>query len=195
MIKDIFEAGVHTDSNGKTRNWTEKEIDKFILGFDKTTGRNSKGNRIPMCVGHPKTNSPAYGWVGKLWRSGKKLFAEFVDVVDEMKTAIRKKMFRETSISVNPDGSLGHVGFLGAKPPAVAGLGDIQFEENKMVTINYCSQEEDEIPNFNFDDLTDFQDKRPPTTVQTLIFDKKIFPTADSVRAWIKEHPKFKVAA
>ncbi|MDY6904094.1 MAG: hypothetical protein SWH61_05345 [Thermodesulfobacteriota bacterium] len=119
----IFETGTHTDSSGKTKKWTEADLDRIVNAYDP------EKQEAPVVLGHPKTDSPAYGWVEKLKREGGKLFARYKQVPDALKSAIGDGRYKYKSIAVRPDGSLRHVGFLGAKAPAIKGLGPIQFED------------------------------------------------------------------
>lgn len=81
-----------------------------------------------MVKAHPKDDAPAYGWVSKLWRDGKSLYAKFTDVKDNMMQWLKDKSYRDCSIALNGL-VLRHVGVLGAGIPAVAGLKDFKFSE------------------------------------------------------------------
>jgi hypothetical protein len=50
---------------------------------------------------------------------------KFRDLVPEFVETVRRKMYPNRSIAINPDHSIAHVGFLGAKPPAVKGMAPI----------------------------------------------------------------------
>ncbi len=128
----IFKTGKHTDSQGNTREWTHEDLDKIVEKYDP------KQHEAPAVIGHPQTNSPAWGWVEGLKREGDLLLAKFKDLVPEFVEMLRKKMFKKRSISLYPDLTLRHVGFLGAAPPAVKGLPDFQFQENDLsITIEF----------------------------------------------------------
>jgi len=95
---------------------------------------NAAGAEAPIVVGHPKDNSPAFGWVKSLKLFGDKLLALPSKIVPEFVEAVQKGLYRNRSISLNGDGTLRHVGFLGGTPPAVKGLADVQFNEGEDVT-------------------------------------------------------------
>lgn len=119
----MFRAGEQTDSKGRKRTFTEADLDSIVANHNDT-------NAAPFVFGHPKHNDPAYGWTDGLKREGDTLFAKGKDVVSEFETAVKKKMFPKRSVSIEPVGdgwALRHIGFLGAKRPAVEGLGEIQF--------------------------------------------------------------------
>jgi len=110
------------------REWTEEDLDRIVAGYDPTA------HEAPVVLGHPKDNAPAFGWVGELKRDGKKLLAQFRQLVPEFVEAVREGRFKKRSISLYGDGTLRHVGFLGAVPPAVKGLTDVAFQadENEL---------------------------------------------------------------
>jgi hypothetical protein len=128
---EVFTAGNHTDSEGHTRVWSESDLDIMVNSYDQ--GKHE----APIVIGHPKDNAPAYGWVETLKREGSKLLAKFKQVVPAFAEAVNQGLFKKRSISVYPDGSLRHVGFLGAMPPAIKGLADFQFKDADKKTSEY----------------------------------------------------------
>lgn len=133
---EIFKVGKHTDSSGTVKEWTEKDLDKIVAQYN-----GQKEHEAPIVVGHPADNSPAYGWIEKLKRVGDTLLALPKQVVAEFAEAVKKGMYKKRSISLYPDGTLRHVGFLGAVPPAVKGLEDIKFATNKYKQLVYEFEE------------------------------------------------------
>lgn len=138
---EIFKTGIHTDSNGNTKNWTVEDLKKIENNFQE------KNKDVPICCGHPKTNSPAYGWVDKLKISGESLFAAYKNVQPEFKEAVQKGLFKTRSISLTPDLVLRHVAFLGGQAPAVKGLEQFCFEtpDEADITINFNANVETKI--------------------------------------------------
>lgn len=118
---EIFRAGTNTDSKGRTRTWTEADLDKMVNEY------NPADFEAPVVIGHPKDNAPAYGWVAGLKRTGKLLLAKFKQVAPEFSKMVEDGRYKKRSIRVLQNGTLGHVAFLGAVPPAIDGLKDIQF--------------------------------------------------------------------
>lgn len=116
---EIFRTGTWTDSAGRTRTWTRADLDRIVRTYDPSK------REAPLVFGHPKDNAPAYGWVEKLRVSGESLCAWFKQVPDAVKELIAQGRYKKRSISLYPDGTLRHVGLLGAVPPAVPGLKDI----------------------------------------------------------------------
>lgn len=126
---EIFKAGTHIDHSGKKVTVTTADIDKIISNF------NEKNPDVPLVIGHPKVNSPAYGWVDKLKREGKTLLATFKDVSSEFAEWVNQGLYKTRSISLYEDNTLRHIGWLGAQPPAIKGLASYQFAENEEVQI------------------------------------------------------------
>jgi hypothetical protein len=124
----VFRVGTHRDSEGNERTWTSADLDRMISVYDPTH------HEAPIVIGHPKDNSPAFGWVRGLKRKDGTLYAA-ADLLPEFDEMVKRGLFKKRSISVYEDGTLRHIGFLGAKPPAIKGLPDIRFGEGGAVTI------------------------------------------------------------
>jgi hypothetical protein len=126
---EIFRSGTHTDSMGRTMTWTNEDLDKIVANY------NPEESEAPIVIGHPKTNHPAWGWIAALKRVGDRLLALPKQVVPEFAEMVQKGMFKKRSISIDPEQHrLIHVGFLGAVPPAVKGLKDIEFRTGEEVS-------------------------------------------------------------
>lgn len=123
---EIFEGGEQKASNGKIINLSEADLDQVI--------DNSQGRDIPLVIGHPKAADPAYGWSNEYMREGLKLFTRSHSFADEFSEAVQHKHFPKRSVSLEPSENGGlqirHIGFLGAVPPAVKTLTDIEFEQS-----------------------------------------------------------------
>jgi len=124
----VFRAGKHTDSSGNTRNWTTDDLDKIVCSF------NPAVHEPPLVIGHPADNAPAFGWVAGIKREGTGLYLKYKDVANEFKDWAAKKLFKKKSIALYPDGSLRHIGYLGAMPPAIKGLPDFAFNDGDRGT-------------------------------------------------------------
>jgi hypothetical protein len=120
----IFRTGEHTDSEGNTKTWTEQDLDHIVDSYDP------QYHEAPEVIGHPSTNAPAWGWVEALKRVGDTLFYKPKDRIAEFTDMLKKRMFKKRSISLYANGTLRHVGWLGATPPAVKGLADVAFNDN-----------------------------------------------------------------
>jgi hypothetical protein len=120
---EIFKAGTHTDSNGQTREWTEKDLQEIASLY------NPALHEAPVVIGHPETDSPAYGWVESLKAEGGKLLAKLKDIAPEFKNWVKRGLYKKVSVALYPDLGLRHIGFLGATPPAIKGLKQASFLE------------------------------------------------------------------
>lgn len=131
---EVFCIGEHTDSSGNTRDWNQSDLEEIVNQY------NVKKHEAPVVVGHPKENAPAFGWVEALKTDGKVLYAKFKQLVPEFIEAVKNGLYKKRSISLYPDLSLRHIGFLGAMPPAIKGLSDIRFNEKNTITMEFTSQ-------------------------------------------------------
>jgi hypothetical protein len=121
---EIFRGGRQVDSNGREHDG-DALIERAVSQF------NAAAHEPPLVVGHPRDNSPAFGWVEGLKtavRDGAKvMLAKCKQVVPEFEAAVRQGVYKKRSAAFYPDGRLRHVGFLGGMPPAVKALADIGF--------------------------------------------------------------------
>jgi len=127
---EIFRTGEHTSSEGHRKTYTETDLDR-IATYDRAR------HEAPVVIGHPASNAPAYGWVSRVYRDGETLKADLADLDPAFVGLIRSGRFKKRSISLYPDGTLRHVGFLGAVPPAVKGLKDVAFAEGDATTFDF----------------------------------------------------------
>jgi hypothetical protein len=134
---EIFRAGRHVDDTGTPREFSDADIDAIAAGYQP-------GEReAPVVIGHPATDAPAYGWVQKLRAvadaAGRRLTMSLRDVEPAFAEMVLARRFPKRSAAFYPPDHpnnptpgqwyLRHVGFLGAQPPAVAGLKDIHFAD------------------------------------------------------------------
>lgn len=131
---EIFRAGRHTDDAGEVHLFTEADVDGMVASY------NPALREAPLTVGHPKDNLPAYGWVlglqktptGALTMTPHQVEPQFAEMVAAGRFKKRSSSFYPPNAPNNPTPGrwyLRHVAFLGAQPPAIAGLKDIQFAE------------------------------------------------------------------
>ncbi|MBX3655703.1 MAG: hypothetical protein KF686_16090, partial [Ramlibacter sp.] len=96
-------------------------------------------HEAPLTVGHPAGNRPAYGWVAGLQADGDVLKSSHRDVEVAFAEMVGQRRFPKRSASFyhpqdpcNPRPGvwyLRHVAYLGAQPPAIKGLKEIEFSE------------------------------------------------------------------
>jgi hypothetical protein len=138
----VFRTGKHVDASGQEKEWRKEDLDRIVYSY------NPQGHEAPVVIGHPKENAPAYGWVAALKREGEVLYANLKNLVPEFVDMVKKGLFKKRSISLYPDLTLRHVGFLGAMPPAIKGLEDIKFQGRDQTTISFSDFED----NLNFEE-------------------------------------------
>jgi hypothetical protein len=122
---ELFESGTRTDSAGRAKTWTNADLDQMIAN-------HSAADAAPIVIGHPKddASSFAYGWTEQLKRVGNMLLGKFNQVDPEFEQLVKDGKLKNRSIRIlkGPNGfKLGHVGWLGATPPAVSGLKPVEF--------------------------------------------------------------------
>ena len=131
---EIFRAGRHTDDAGTVHEFSEAALREMAAGYNPTL------REAPLTVGHPASNLPAYGWVKSVKSANGVLSISTHQVEPQFSEMVQAGRFKKRSASFYPPQSpnnptpgkwyLRHVAFLGAQPPAVAGLKDIQFSED-----------------------------------------------------------------
>jgi hypothetical protein len=125
MWIEVFRTGTFKNSAGVENTWTEKDLEEIVSKYDPSKFE------APIVIGHPADNAPAYGWVEALKREGKSLFAKIKPTVQEFIDNVRNGLYKKVSISLYPDRSLRHIGFLGGAAPALKDLPIVQFKEGE----------------------------------------------------------------
>ena len=129
---EIFRAGRHIDDAGVAHHFSDADVDGMAASY------NPALREAPLTVGHPADNLPAYGWVKSVARNAAGVLAitphnvepQFAEMVAARRFPKRSASFYPPQAPNNPTPGkwyLRHVAFLGAQPPAIAGLKDIQF--------------------------------------------------------------------
>ncbi len=125
---EVFRPGTFRALGGQTVSYSPDDVAALAESYDPESAP------APVVVGHPKTDSPAYGWVKRLeWDpQAERLYADIGDIEPAFEQAVKAGRYRKISISLFPSASpanprpgkpyLKHVGFLGGAAPAVPGL-------------------------------------------------------------------------
>jgi hypothetical protein len=134
---EIFTTGSHPGNGpGAKRTWTETDLDGIVSVFDVA----QQAGRVPLKFGHNEEQAvtdgqPALGWVSRVWRQGNKLMANFVDMPSVVLDAIKRGLYKFVSVELLTNAKQGDATFpymldavalLGADPPAVSNLADLQ---------------------------------------------------------------------
>lgn len=142
---EIFRAGKHTDSKGNTAEFSAADLQSVVNNFKPKTA--------PLVIGHPDQNDPAWGWAAELKIEGDKLFARADDVATDFANAVESKRFPNRSVRLVKTANgyeLGHIGFLGAKPPAVGGM-QWQFNASDAEAVSFEFALDDQIKSLTID--------------------------------------------
>ncbi|MBX9935029.1 MAG: hypothetical protein K2Y10_00355 [Burkholderiaceae bacterium] len=131
---EIFRTGTHIDDAGVAHHFSKADLAAMASSYQPAL------REAPLTVGHPKDNLPAYGWVqslattpaGTLAMNASQVEPQFAEMVAAGRFKKRSASFYPPNSPHNPTPGqwyLRHVAFLGAQPPAVPGLKDIQFSQ------------------------------------------------------------------
>jgi predicted transcriptional regulator len=125
---EIFHAG----SYGQQGSYTEHDLDRVVSNYDPSF------HEAPVVIGTPKDGSPAWAWVAQLKREGTALLGRLTQVQPAFEQMLKQGQFPKRSIAfyrtVNGP-SLRHIGFLGARPPALEGLPGVAFSSSTQRAI------------------------------------------------------------
>lgn len=135
----ILKPGTFTDIHGTKVTFAQADLDQMIASYDAAS------DPAPIVVGHPTTDAPAYGWIGRLAMENGHLVAHPSEIAPAFAEVVAGGHYRKVSPQIYPPASpanpkpgqwyLQHVGFLGASPPAIKGMGTVAFAEDAGTTI------------------------------------------------------------
>lgn len=136
-LKSIEAVEIFSIGKWNGDEYTEADLDEMVRAFSETADRS----RPALKLGHDENQEllqrdglPAAGWVGKLYRSGSKLLADFIDIPNKIYELIKNKAYRNVSSEIYWDvefngvsyrRALAGVALLGADMPAVTNLSDL----------------------------------------------------------------------
>ena len=140
----IFRAGRHRAMDGKFYEFSEAAVAAIAAGYDPAV------HQAPYVLGHPKRDqsAPAWGWVDKLVVEDGQLVAIASSVDPAFSEGVKAGRYRFRSADLygpndpaNPKPgqySLRSVGWLGAEPPAIKGLGAAFSESAEAEPISFA---------------------------------------------------------
>lgn len=131
---EVFKAGTHRDDSGTSRTFSVADMQATAKAYDRAL------HEAPLTVGHPKSNLPAYGWAdrfeatddGRLMMYARQVDPAFAEIVQAGRFKKRSSSFYAPSDPSNPVAGVWyprHIAWLGAQPPAIKGLVDVQFAD------------------------------------------------------------------
>lgn len=143
---DIFRAGKRPDRFGQEYHFTCADLQQVADNYDPDF------HEAPLVIGHPSHNHPAWGWVKALQVEGDILKAQVAQLDPDFAEMVQAGRFKKVSASfylpdspANPKQGvlmLRHVGFLGAMPPAVKGLKQVEFSDDEQGIVDFCDSEQ-----------------------------------------------------
>lgn len=121
---EVFRAGGQTDSQGRTRTFTQADLDQVVANHDPA-------HPAPHVITHKELYSPfAYAQAAELKREGDSLYLKSKNVEPQFEKLIQDGRLYERSVRLLPTPKgwkLGHIAWLGAEPPAVEGMAPVSF--------------------------------------------------------------------
>jgi len=136
---EIFSAGTWTPGNGEAVTFSESHLDQMVDAFSALAGTNIVKPHLKL--GHTeaqkwfgqKVGVPTLGWIDRIWREGRKLFADISHVPEALLEMIKGHRYHNVSAEVFPGGVIEHEGkkfgpvlsavaILGTEMPAVKDL-------------------------------------------------------------------------
>lgn len=121
---EIFFAGDHTCSTGEPVSVDAHDLERSVSSF------NRSGGLLPLVVGHPQDDGPAYGWAERLvFDRGRVKIAAVRGVDPTFQQIVNSGELPNVSVKLrlpgHPSNKSGvpefvHVGFLGKSPPALS---------------------------------------------------------------------------
>lgn len=111
---EIFRSGDY----GAKGKYDGSDLDKMVANFNDS-------DQVPIVVGHPETDSPAWGWLAAVKRAGDVLMGQVGELHKDFAQALAENKFRNRSVRIARTATgpkLLHLGFLGAILPQVEGL-------------------------------------------------------------------------
>jgi hypothetical protein len=139
----MLKPGKFTAMNGKVVNFSEADLKATAAAYNPET------YAAPFVIGHPKHDDPAYGRIGTAEFAEGFLLGEPDQVDPAFAEAVNAGKFNRVSLSLyEPDSPNNpvpgvyyprHLGFLGAMPPAVKGLGTVSFAEGETGIIELAA--------------------------------------------------------
>lgn len=118
---EIFRTGNY----GEKGVYTKDTLDEIVANYKPKT------QEAPLTLDHA-WGGEALGWVKRLWRDGKSLFAEMKDVTPELDMLVRERRYPKRSVELyDSPHQLRAVTFLGGSTPHAKGMAEVKFGEGE----------------------------------------------------------------
>lgn len=143
---EVFRTGTFTAMDGRQLSFSAADLKAMADAYAYATAP------APVVVGHPNTDTPAFGWAKSFDYDAKadRLFANVDEIAPAFAEAVKAGRYKKVSLSFHsPEAPANpipgtwypkHIGFLGGTPPAVTGLANVQFsadDSGNAVTVEF----------------------------------------------------------
>lgn len=143
---EIMYPGTFTAMDGRTISFSERDLNEVAESY------NPASYIAPLTIGHPADNKPELGSITSVFMYNRRLHVS-ADFSERLFSDIKSGAYKNRSASYYlPDSPgnpvpgrmyLRHVGFLGAVPPAVKGLPELNFAGvNSRAPVDFASESE-----------------------------------------------------
>ena len=139
----LARPGQFTDMHGQAVDLSPDLLAQLAASYDPAI------YQAPLVIGHPKTNSPAFGHLAKLELTPEGLFGVPINVDPAFADAVNSGKYPQRSLSFWPADHpssptpgqpyIRHLGVLGAVPPAIPGLQGADLAGDEAVTIEFSA--------------------------------------------------------
>jgi hypothetical protein len=146
----LARIGTFTDMHGQDVALTPELLAQLAASYDPAL------YKAPLVIGHPKTNSPAFGWLETLEATPEGLFGAPINVDPAFAEAVNSGRYPQRSLSFWPADHPGsptpgqpyirHLGVLGATPPAIPGLRGADLAADDGTTILFSTPPSNAMP-------------------------------------------------
>lgn len=131
---EVFRAGTHKDSLGRTHTFSRAQLDQIVANVSAATPP-------PHVITHKELYSPfRYGDVIAAKRDGDALLVQSANIEPQFERLVLGGRLRDRSIRISKTANglaLGHVAWLGAEPPAVEGMAPVQFAASSELVMDF----------------------------------------------------------
>ncbi len=177
---EVFRAGKFVAMGGSEQTISEVNLRDIASGYDRDL------SPAPVVIGHPATDTPAFGWVEHLYVEGGILKATLEETSVEFASLVKEGRYKRVSIALflpnspnNPKPGnfyLKHVGFLGAASPAVPGLKPVKFVGGSSEILTLDQDKNDPAQFASNEELTRLRAMVREQEVEKLIGEGRVLP-------------------
>ena len=129
----ILRTGTFKDMSGTEVTFSEADLDRITAKINKQV---EGGFEPPICKGHPKHDDPRFGSVQGAVKEGNNAYVIVDELSPTFAEACQRGEYKYCSPALYADGSLRHLGVLGAMNPAIKGMDPVAFGEGMFAEMD-----------------------------------------------------------